>query len=162
MARTKAQKEQIAIVSRELMALTGAFCDQHLSAECGELAAKLIRKMGRKREVPFLYGRLETWAAAIVYALCQINYLFDPKAEAHTTPNEIADYFGVGRKYVGVKAKVVRDMFRLRPWDEEFSTQELRDADPAKKVLMVDGQPVPDHPLNPFMHAFLRKYWRRR
>ena len=42
-----------------------------------QLCEKLIRKMSRKRNVPFLSGRMEIWAAAVIHALGSINFLFD-------------------------------------------------------------------------------------
>ena len=42
-----------------------------------QLCEKLIRKISRKRNVPFLSGRIEIWAAAIIHALGSINFLFD-------------------------------------------------------------------------------------
>jgi len=42
-----------------------------------QLSEKLILKMKRKRNVPFMTGRLEIWAGAIIYALGRINFLFD-------------------------------------------------------------------------------------
>jgi hypothetical protein len=33
--------------------------------------------MSRKRNVPFLSGRMEIWTAAVIHALGSINFLFD-------------------------------------------------------------------------------------
>ncbi|NOR78038.1 MAG: hypothetical protein GQ523_06390 [Methanophagales archaeon] len=46
-----------------------------------QLCEKLIRKMSRKRNVPFLSGRMEIWAVAIIHALGSINFLFDTSKE---------------------------------------------------------------------------------
>ena len=162
MARTEAQKKQIASTCEELVQLTSGFCDRYLDAECGELAAKLVLKMKRKRDVPFLYGRTEIWAAAIIYALCQINYLFDTEVEPHTTRDQIAGHFGVSRSYVSQKAKGVRDMFRLKAWDPDFSTQEMLDSDPFTEIIMIDGLLTPVHLMPAQLEEFVRKYWSRR
>ena len=52
-------KDQIKQREKELLQLTGAFCVQKLDQEYFELCEKLIKKMGRKREVPFKRGKLE-------------------------------------------------------------------------------------------------------
>ena len=162
MVRSEAEKAQIASIAEELIGLTGKFCDSVLNAECAELAEKLILKMKRKRDVPFLHGRPDVWAGAIIYALCQINFLFDPKAEAHTTPDQIAGHFGVGRNYVSQKAKQVRDMFRLRPWDPDFSTREMLESDPALRMVECDGAMVPMGAVSPLAAEFARRFWRRK
>ena len=53
---------------QKLIEMTARFCDEHLDEEYKQLCEKLIRKMSRKRNVPFLSGRIEIWAAAIIYA----------------------------------------------------------------------------------------------
>lgn len=52
-------KEQIKEKEKQLLELTGNFCAQKLNQEYFELCEKLIKKMGRKREVPFKRGKLE-------------------------------------------------------------------------------------------------------
>ena len=41
-----------------LLKMTSDFCREHLNEEYKELCEKLILKMSRKRNVPFLSGRL--------------------------------------------------------------------------------------------------------
>ena len=62
-----------------------------------QLCEKLIRKMSRKRNVPFLSGRMEIWAAAIIHALGSINFLFDPNFEPYIGAADISDYFGTSK-----------------------------------------------------------------
>jgi hypothetical protein len=64
-ARTKTEKQKIEAISQELIEMTGEFCDQYLNEDYRRLAEKLILKMKRKRQSPFLRGRVNTWAAAI-------------------------------------------------------------------------------------------------
>jgi hypothetical protein len=49
----------------ELLSLTATFCDAHLNAEYKELCARLIKKMRRKRAVPFLAGRPSSSCTAL-------------------------------------------------------------------------------------------------
>jgi len=130
MPRTKKDKEKIEAISQELIRLTGEFCDQHLDEEYKQLAEKLILKMKRKRQVPFLRGRVNTWAAATIYALGQINFLFDQSFEPYIAAGDIPKHFGVSQSTVGQKAKLIRDTFGLFYWHPEFSTQAMRDSNP--------------------------------
>jgi hypothetical protein len=54
--------------AQKLLETTAAFCKEYLDDDYRQLCEKLIGKMARKRNVPFLSGRLEIWAAAFVYA----------------------------------------------------------------------------------------------
>ena len=80
MPRSAEEKARIEALRVELTTLTAHFCEAHLDAEHAALAAELIAKMARKREVPFLHGSAKLWAAGVVYALAQINFLFDRDA----------------------------------------------------------------------------------
>jgi Domain of unknown function (DUF6398) len=128
-------KQAIEQQRQQLIAMTTAFCKQSLSDEYAALCEKMIGKMARKRIVPFLSGRPEGWAAATVYALCQINFGFDRDQAVHTTADTICNFFGVSKGNVGTKAKAIRDMFKLDRWDsEEFATAYMRENNPWKKA----------------------------
>ena len=157
MARTKAEKQKIEAISQELIEMTGEFCDQYLDEDYKQLAEDLILKMKRKRQVPFLRGRVNTWAAAIIYALGQINFLFDRSFEPYVAAGDIPKYFGVSQSTIGQKAKSIRDMFDLHYWHPEFATQRMRDSDPYKDMVMIDGLIVPISMLTPDVQEELRR-----
>jgi Domain of unknown function (DUF6398) len=79
-----------------------------LDGDYKQLCEKLIRKMSRKRTVPFLSGRMEIWAAAVVYALGSINFLFDKSFEPYATAEDICSYFGTSKSTTSQKSKVIR------------------------------------------------------
>lgn len=66
-----------------LIEMTDSFAGRYLDEDYKILCRKLIDKMSRKRQVPFLTGRPEIWAAAVVYALGQLNFLFDKSFEPY-------------------------------------------------------------------------------
>ena len=126
-----------------LIEMTDSFADCYLDEEYKMLCRKLSDKMSRKRQVPFLSGRMETWAAAVVYALGQINFLFDKSFEPYVSATELCNYFGVSQSTISQKAKKIRDMFKMRYFDEEFSTQRMLKENPLNEFVMIDGLIVP-------------------
>jgi len=68
-------------VAEEIVGITDAVCLAVLDEEYADLARRAAAKLARKRPSPLVGGRRVTWAAAIVYALGQANFLFDPVAE---------------------------------------------------------------------------------
>ena len=132
-------KAALDTLAADLIARTAAFCDAHLDEEYKALCAKLIGKMRRKRVVPFATGRPEIWAASVIYSLGQINFLFDPDGKPHSTPDEIAEFFGVSKVTVGLKAKAIRDLFKLRQWDPEFSTASVAEGNPFANFGLING-----------------------
>ena len=135
--------------SQKLIEMTGKFCREFLDEDYRQLCEKLVRKMSRKRAVPFLSGRIEIWAAAVVYALGSINFLFDKSFKPFATAEDICNYFGTTRSTTSQKAKVIRDMFKLGYYDGEFSTAHMKNNNPFSNFVMIDGLIVDKKHLSP-------------
>lgn len=99
--------------------------------------------MSRKRNVPYLSGGIEVWAAGVIYALGQINFLFDRSFEPYATHDDICDYFGTKKSTTSQKAKFVRDMFKMRYRNDKFSTERNKQDNPFDKLMMINGLIVP-------------------
>lgn len=125
--------------TQQLIELTESFCNTSLDDEYKELCKKLIFKMSRKRNVPFLSGRIEIWAAAIIHALGSINFLFDKKTKPYVTADDICKFFGTSRSTTSQKANIIKYMFKLYYFDDEFSTIYNKERNPLSKMAMVNG-----------------------
>jgi len=115
---------------KKLIAEAKKFCDKYLDQEYSQLCEKMIEKMARKRNVPFLSGRGEIWIAAIIYAIGSVNFLFDPSFKPYVSTDDICNYFGVSKSTIAQKAKVIRDMFKMSQWKGEFFTNRMRETNP--------------------------------
>ena len=62
-------------VAEEIITITDVVCATLLDAEYAVLARQVVATLARKRPSPLLSGRRATWAAGVVYALGQINFL---------------------------------------------------------------------------------------
>jgi hypothetical protein len=107
------------------------------------LSEKLIKKLGRKRDVPFQRGKLEIWAASVIHALGSINFLFDKSFEPYVSSDQICEYFGTKYSTVYNKAKQIKDLLKLGHFNSEFSTQGMTESDPFSNMVMVNGFIVP-------------------
>ena len=155
MTKSAQDKATVQEYTEKLIQMTNGFCDRYLDEEYKALCEKLIRKMSRKRVVPFLSGKIEIWAAAVVYALGGINFLFDKSSTPHATPDDICNYFGTSKSTTGQKAKTIRDMFKLFYFDSEFSTKEILDKSPFSNVFL-NGMPIPISSLPPELQEVAR------
>ena len=142
--------------TEELLRTTASFCTTYLDEELKNLSEKLIRKMSRKRVVPYAAGRVETWAGSVVYALCQINFLFDKGRPSHIKPDLIAKHFGVARATLNQRAAEIRAMFKMGYWDPEFGTADMRAKHPLANMVMVNGFILPFNMLLPEVQAQIR------
>jgi hypothetical protein len=136
-------KKRINETAHQLISLTAEFCEQHLGDEYEQLCEKLIRKMSRKRNVPYLSGRIEVWAAGVIYALGQINFLFDRSFEPYATHDDICNHFGTNKSTTSQKAKLIRDMFKMRYGNDEFLTERNKKDKPFGKSMMINGLILP-------------------
>lgn len=124
---------------KKLIELTAGFCDAYLDDDYKQLCEKLILKMSRNYNVPFLRGRMEIWAAAIVHAIGSINFLFDRSFEPYFSSKDMCNFFGTVQKTISHKAKYIRDMFKMRYYDKEFSTTYMKKHNPFSNLVMENG-----------------------
>lgn len=136
-------KAKIKQREQEIIDLARTFCDEMVNVEYAELAERMIRKLGRKRSVPFATGRTKIWAAAVIHALGTINFLFDPSFEPAVTPDDLNSYFGTNKSTTAAKSKQIRDLLKLHYFDSEFSTGQMHENSPAMQFVSVDGYLYP-------------------
>ncbi|MHA1492234.1 MAG: DUF6398 domain-containing protein [Promethearchaeota archaeon] len=142
---------------QNLIELTARFSDEYLDEDYKQLCEKLIRMMSRKHYVPYLSGRIEIWAAAIVYALGQINFLFDHESEPHISRDDISNYFGTSKSTVSQRSKLIRDMFKMTYWDENFSSKYVIENNFFSNLVMANGVIVDKQVFNPEIQKILNQ-----
>ena len=149
-------KAAIAAKTQQLIDLTSAFSDAYLDDDYKQLCEKLIRTMARKRVVPFMSGKPETWAAGVVHALGMMNFLFDRSFEPYISSADLAAAFGVGQSTVQLKSKAIREMFKMRRSDLEWMTERMASRNPLAYFVIIDGLPVDARTLPPEVQEALR------
>jgi hypothetical protein len=123
----------------QILALTDAVCEQHLDSEYAELCRRVVGRLARKRPSPLVRGDLRIWAAGVVYAVGQVNFVFDPAQSPHATADQLSSWLEVKKTTMANKAAMVRDVLNLRHHDTEIMRQHLIDSDPLTWLLEVDG-----------------------
>ncbi|MGB7981916.1 MAG: DUF6398 domain-containing protein [Candidatus Nanopelagicales bacterium] len=123
----------------QIVAVTDAVCMEHLDAEYAGLCRRMVGKLGRKRPSPLTRGDQRIWAAGVVYALGQVNFLFDPQQTPHATAEQLSGWLGVKKTTMGNKARLIRDTLALSHFDNEFMRRDVVAANPLTWLLEVDG-----------------------
>ncbi len=141
-------KQEIKLIESQLIELTTTFCNLKINEEYAQLCEKLIKKLGRKKEVPFQIGKPEIWAATVVYTIGFINFLFDKTLVPHITIDVIKEYFGTKQSTIANKSRDLRKLLKLEQFNREFSTAYMIQENPYDKYVMIDGFicPVEDLP----------------
>jgi hypothetical protein len=132
-------KQQIQARQQEILDLIKEFTDKKLDKDYFNLAKKMLQKLGRENDVPFMTGQPKIWAAAIINALGTINFLFDKSFKPYVSVEELNAFFGTSKSTTANKAKQIREMLDLRHYDPEFSTKKMQEDNPFNKFVMVDG-----------------------
>jgi hypothetical protein len=128
---------------KQLTKMVRGFCGKYLDDEYSDLCVALVQKLSRKRNVPFVTGKMEIWAAAIVHAIGTINFLFDKNTKPYASPKDICDYFKTSQSTTGQKSAMIRNMLKLQHWDPTFSTEHMLEHSPYAQMALVNGFLVP-------------------
>jgi len=122
-----------------IVALTDRVCSEHLDKEYAALSRKAAAMLARKRPSPLLSGKPATWAAGIVYAVGQMNFLFDKSEEPYLTPADLGAAFGVSPRTAGLKAKQIRDLLKMRLFDHPWMRPSRIKDSPVTWMVSVNG-----------------------
>ncbi len=123
----------------EISGLTDAICSEHLDDEYAGLARRLAAALSRKRPSPLERGRTDVWACGIVYALGQVNFLFDKSQIPHMSADELATLFGVSKKTAANKARQIRAIFNMDQLDPNWWRPSKLDDNPLAWMVLVNG-----------------------
>src|SRR5688572_937546 len=118
----KNKHDDAAVAKRKKMLLdkTASYCRAHLDQEYEELCARLIEKMAERERVPFVSGDVDVWAAGVVNALAEINFLLEHPLVPFDHIRGIAKFFGVRAKVANEKGFAIIDQMGLEDADSEF------------------------------------------
>ena len=100
---------------------------------------RVVGKLGRKRPSPLTRGDLGIWAAGVVYAVGQLNFVFDPAQTSHATADQLSGWLGVKKTTMADKARLIRDTLQLSDFDIGFMRRDLVEASALTWLLEVDG-----------------------
>ena len=145
-------------VADEIVGITDAVCSAVLDEEYADLARRAVAKLARKRPSPLPGGRRATWAAGVVYALGQANFLFDPASEPCVTADQLSEAFGLAKSTMSGKARKVRDLLGIGYFSPEFQRADVVAQNPLVWVVQVNGLAVDARhvPLEIQVEAFQR------
>jgi hypothetical protein len=104
-----------------------AFGRTRLNPEYTGLALKLCDKISRMRKLSIQRGRVEIWAAAIIYVIARLNFLFDPENEVYIKADDLDAFFGTKKSTVGSKAGMIQKSANIYLGDPEFSSAKIAD-----------------------------------
>ena len=143
MARKQGREPSIPEAARPaydaIVALTDAFCREHLDAEYEALCRKLAGALARKRPSPLTRGKPQVWACGIVRTIGRVNFLDDSGRAPHMRLTEIDRAFGVAESTGQGKAKAIRDLLKIRRFDFHRMLRRRIEESPMAWMVEVNG-----------------------
>ncbi|MHB0979269.1 MAG: DUF6398 domain-containing protein [Thermoleophilia bacterium] len=122
-----------------IIGITDRFCKENLNEEYAELSRKLTAALSRKRPSPLNTGRERSWAAGIIYALGQINFLFDKGSEPYLTATDLCAKIEVSQGTASRYANQVRDRADLWHFHPDWCLRDIVAESPLLWIFEVDG-----------------------
>ena len=126
----------------KISSLIKEFCTNKLNDEYEALCMRALEKLCRKRPSPLLGGRINTWAASIVYAICTNNFIFDKSQPIHMTATELTSPFGLAPSTVGNKAAEIKKILKIHQFSAEWSLPSEVDKSMSFWLVSVNGYVV--------------------
>ncbi|MGJ3240944.1 MAG: DUF6398 domain-containing protein [Anaerolineae bacterium] len=123
----------------DIMAEIEPFCVEYLNEEYAQVCREMTAKLARKRPSPLVRGQVTSWAAGIVYAVGQVNFLFDQSQTPYIPASDLAEAFGVASSTAGNKAKTIRDLLNIRMMDPDWTLPSRMDENITAWMIQVNG-----------------------
>lgn len=111
----------------EIKALLHSFCEAFLNEELEGYVMRLSDKLSRKRKISLMHGNQKIWAAAIIYTIARLNFLFDKENEMYISHDQLCDFFEATKSTVGKKATQIEEVCNLTIGAEGYCSQEITD-----------------------------------
>ncbi len=123
----------------EITALTDTICREHLDEDYALLARRMAAALARKRPSPLERGKRHVWAAAILYSLGTVNFLFDRSQVPYMRAEELAALFGVSQSTAANKARQIRDLLGTSKADPKWWRPSKMEENPLVWWVIING-----------------------
>ena len=110
-------------VHERIVEMIGEFSEEYLDGEYKELGIKLADRLAQTEGISFKDDTAENWACAIIFAVGQLNFLFERISDPYVTRDGLCHHFSASRTRITNKAKDIRRRLELKLGNEEFSTE---------------------------------------
>ena len=122
-----------------ILDITDASCVDHLDDEYAHLARRLVGRLARKRPSPLMRGDSRIWAAAVLYVIGQINFLFDRSQKPHLTAAQLAAAVGAKQTTMASKAAMINRLLQIGMYEPKLTRVAMLEQHPMAWIVEVDG-----------------------
>ncbi len=124
--------------AREILAIADDVCRSHLDVEYAHCSRELIGQLARRRPSPLARGAARIWAAGVIYAIGQVNFLFDPSQQPHLSADQLAELLGVVKTTMANKAALINKALDIGVLEPDLTTTAMLEQHPLAWIVEVD------------------------
>lgn len=125
--------------AREILTATDDACTAHLDAEYAQLCRELVGRLARKRPSPLARGHTRIWAAGVIYAIGQANFLFDRSQQPHRSADQLAAFLGVVKTTMANKAALINKTLAIGVFEPGLTRTAMLEQHPLAGIVEVNG-----------------------
>jgi uncharacterized protein DUF6398 len=125
--------------AQQIIDVTDAACREQLDEEYGALTRQLVARLARKRPSPLVRGDARIWAAGAIYAVGQVNFLFDRSQTPHVTAKQLAEALGVVQTTMANKAGIINRLLDIGIFEPDLTRMAMMEQHPMAWLVEVDG-----------------------
>ncbi|MEY2515113.1 MAG: hypothetical protein QOJ89_2471 [bacterium] len=125
--------------AREILAITDQACTDHLDDDYAAVCRRLVGRLARKRPSPLVRGDARIWAAGAIYAVGQVNFLFDRSQQPHMTADRLAACLGVVKTTMANKAALINKILNIGVFEPDLTRPAVLEQHPLAWLVEVDG-----------------------
>ncbi|MCP4749104.1 MAG: DUF2384 domain-containing protein [Desulfobacteraceae bacterium] len=109
----------------EIKSIIESFSKHYLEDRVKNCSMLLCQRLEKGDEFTLNYSRPEIWAAIIIYAIAQLNFLFDSKNQAHIKKSDLFDELGIKPAIISKKALQIRKDCGIEFGDPSYTLPEI-------------------------------------
>jgi hypothetical protein len=125
--------------AQRIIDVTDAACRELLDDEYRLLVRRLVARLARKRPSPIVRGDAKIWAAGAIYAVGQVNFLFDRTQTPHMTAKQLAEVLGVVQTTMANKAGLINRTLDIGIFEPDLSRVAMIEQHPMAWLVEVGG-----------------------
>lgn len=125
--------------AQQIIDVTDTACHEHIDDEYARLARRLVARLERKRPSPLARGDVRIWAAGVIYAIGQVNFLFDRTQTPHLTTDQLAEALGVVKTTMANKAGLINRTLDIGIFEPDLTRVAMLELHPMAWLVEADG-----------------------
>ena len=98
-----------------------------------------MARLARKRPSPIVRGDARIWAAGAIYAVGQVNFLFDRTQTPHLTAKQLAEALGVVQTTMANKAGIINRLLDIGIFEPDLSRVAMIEQHPMAWLVELEG-----------------------